>query len=57
MFTKEDGEQMPDSDINFPGESQEILKEIGIIPEWVFTQWVRTSVDGLNSVEEPSQNS
>lgn len=57
MFTKEDGEQMPESDINFPGESQEILKEIGIIPEWVITRWVRTSVDGLNPVEEPSPNS
>lgn len=57
MFTKEDGEQMPESDINFPGESREILKEIGIIPEWVITRWVRTSVDGLNPVEEPSQNS
>lgn len=48
---------MPESDINFPGESQEILKEIGIIPEWVITRWVRTSVDGLNPVEEPSLNS
>ena len=56
MFTKEDGEQMPESDINFPGESQEILKEIGIIPEWVITRWVRTSVVGLNSAEEPSWN-
>lgn len=48
MFTKEDGEQMPESALNFPGERQEILKEIGIIPDWVITRWVRTSVHGLN---------
>lgn len=48
MFTKEDGEQMPESALNFPGERQEILKEIGIIPDWVITRWVRTSAHGLN---------
>lgn len=38
---------MPGSALNFPRERQEILKETGIIPDWVITRWVRTSVDGL----------
>lgn len=32
MFTKEDGGQMLETDINFPGEEEEILREIRTMP-------------------------
>lgn len=35
MFTKEDGRQMPGTDINFPGVEDEILKKIRIMSEQV----------------------
>lgn len=33
MFTKEDVGQMLETDRNFPGEEEEILREIRILPE------------------------
>lgn len=35
MFTKEDGRQMPGTDINFPGVEDEILKKIRIMSNQV----------------------
>lgn len=35
VFTKEDGRQMPGTDINFPGVEDEILKKIRIMSDQV----------------------
>lgn len=35
VFTKEDWEQMPETDINFAAEMESILKKLRIVPEEV----------------------